>query len=244
MAIFLSNSTNNNKKLSHLINNTLLNAPDNNSVKNFQSLRKTTFSKEINSFSQSSASRFTGMVLAAADQAVPASTPEKKKTEVAIRLPHKPIVLDESQRILSDTKITVHSAGNDAIHIKGDNAKVTNIEIINHGRYGRKGGHSDAEQSIPSNQFTGGVQRNGFSYNIKVTGSPKKDSVQGFIGTDGCFVNKTIHKAELNFGSPNKIAYNGFASGTIHDVKDGTGKLVEARLQPLRVCGNPGTGNT
>lgn len=241
MGTFSLNLANSSTKISRSTNSVPSNAPNSNTSKNFHSLSTTAVPEETGSFSRSSASRFTGMVIAAADQAI--SSPEKK-TEISVRSPYKPIILDESRRTLIDTKITVHTGGNDAINVRRDNAKVTNVEVINHGRYAGKGGHSDAQQDIPDNQFTGGVQRGGFSHDVKVTGNQAKDSIQGFVGTDGCFVDKTIQKAELNFGSPNKIAYNGFANGTIHDVKDGAGNLVEARLQPLRVCGNPGTGNT
>ncbi len=112
------------------------------------------------------------------------------------------------------------------------------------GRYADVGGHADTLQPIPSDQYIGGVQRNLTVKNLNTTGSMNGDSVQGIISTDGCLINLNADGGNIKAGSPNKLAFNGLASGSLNNFRDQDGNLVQARLQPLRIGGNPGIGNT
>lgn len=106
-----------------------------------------------------------------------------------------------------------------------------------------KGGHVDAGQLIPPDQFIRGVLHNLNVDGFHVKGSPKADSIQGLFSSDGCLVNINLKNGVLDMGSPNKIAFNGLASGHLDGFVDGEGETLPARLQPLRIGGNPGTGN-
>ncbi len=142
---------------------------------------------------------------------------------------------------LEDTHIM--SQGKDALRIQGDDANLKNIHITDTGHYASKGGHVDAGQLIPPDQFIGGVLHNLNVDGFHVKGSPKVDSIQGLFSSDGCLVNINLKNGVLDMGSPNKIAFNGLASGHLDGFVDGEGETLPARLHPLRIGGNPGTGN-
>ena len=72
---------------------------------------------------------------------------------------------------------------------------------------------------------------------LDVLAASTTGSLQGVVGTDGCFVNIRITNSIIRTGSPNKIRLNGLASGYINNVKDSKGNLIVPRLEPLRIGG-------
>lgn len=107
----------------------------------------------------------------------------------------------------------------------------------------KKYGTPAAIRIMPADPFMGGISRNISIDQITITGDPHPDSIQGVVSPDGCLVNVILTNSIVDIGSLYKIAFNGLASGHLDGFVDGEGKTVPARLQPLRIGGNSGTGN-
>ncbi len=154
-----------------------------------------------------------------------------------------PVTVGKNESI-ANLQITSPGNGGDAVRIQyADGAKLKNINVIDTHQYGGRGGHVDAGQMIPGDAMIGGILRDVTINGFNVKGNANADSVQGLFSSDGCLVDIDLRHGMMKMGSPNKLAFNGFASGVLDGFVDGEGQPVVARLQPLRIGGNPGTGN-
>lgn len=137
----------------------------------------------------------------------------------------------------------------DAVRIFSDDAGVHRCTIVD--TCGDEPGfsaqaHRDAIQLIPSSPLMPRSQyAAGTLERVNITGNHirSRGALQGVFCSDGLLLNIVIRDNVIQTAGQHHITLNGLISGFISNNIDENGTPCPIRLEPLRIGGNPGTGN-